>query len=1858
MSAVGAEADSATGRVQLAAMGFAGAAADRALAAAGGDVPQAIEWLLEHQPAADGSNDVQRSSCDAREAEPADVDNDAVAADCIENSENNAKNAKSAKNANNAKTSPISNKTNENNAERLAPRDAAMARNQVVDMYSQSQTLLRAGQTAPAIELLLRCHTLCPAAGDPQVTSAVLGNLGAAYVNLGDYPKAIEFHMLAQATARESGDRQEESRHGSNLAVAVRAQITLMYDQAADNADTDLMGARALALKCQTLCAVAGDQALTDRVDKMLGMLSPESASARSQIIEMQEQAQLLLRTGKAAPAKELLLRCHALCPAAGDPQVTNAVLGTLGKLHAALGDHPKAIEVLTLAQATAREIGDRLGECACLGDLGAAHRSAGNYLEAIECHTAGLVISRDPELSNQARATKREQQSSESSHLNGLGCAHAYLGNYAKAVEHQTAALAIARGIGDRRCEAAALGNLAATEQLAGTGHQSNPHTGRLLAMGFGAAAVSHALAASAGGLGPAVEWLLAHPDGQEGGGEDAANENGNGTVDTYTAALAIFREIGDRHNEGHALNNIGAQHFRLGQYAEAQAAYSEAVTAYDSLRDELADIEKVWIFAQQAKAYAGLVKSLLGLGEYAEALLVADCARSRALADLLGKAPSVSAADESRTETELEAAAASSSQRVRPGITVASALDWPAVVALAKQANATLIFFFKDDNAGLACKQELYTWVISPSDNGSIGSAQHISDPAELQFCVHKLPDGHQKTGYVSGLVTDFGRGVHGARDEGSTGAVVAEAEALHKLHALHAALIEPIAGLLPPPAVASSVSAPRLVFIPHDDLCRAPFPALMGGGSDAQPLLAGYEVQVCNSLQVLKLTLDNAKTVRELAPATESLVVGYPQNDLTVRLPWAPEDIQVPKLRGAAAEAATVAKLLGTTALIGPAATREAVIGQLESAPVIHIATHGFVHEGGDKKTVLLLHDDSSDGAASAFLSEVEMNPSTMQLAARLIVLPACHSGRGDDRWTGEGLIGLGRALIACGVPTVILSLWTLPDHAAEVVMGEFYRLLADGSVGGGAMQGDASALLRAAILKQFPGSALKQRWMDWAPLQILGAGAIRLPKPKRKGTAADEPLSLLCLYTDDVRSEGEQFRPLVSEYSVVVSDQFREIQAVSSSSLQDSRAGAGAPLKSMVSFDEMEVRTWVQGVEGLSADQLEAVCSALGEDELDGEELAAVTEKRLAKLLRKTPAEGTAHLVYAARDAHLAREKAMLAWEHAIELLQQRPPKSGAVLCLCGFGVEAPEPTIKAAAVAALVACQPQCLVLSGGGAASLATELLAAGVETVQCWGSEVSVAERSQRSFVAVKQLLEAKVAQRLAATAHQGGEGRYISKKHEQRWTADMARKLMEKHNCSKQKALDALARCGGHETAASAMLADPLSMVPALFAAGGQPCADNECTVEVSGVEHLGLDGMYIRKEENSSVFIKVDPISGHFTRQQFRCDGMCDWVLADGERDMFSCTADQHDDQSHPPSGEWIAVSPCPVGDLDHDQLRVCHFLRAATLYEAMQPTRVMFSFAAVDGGLHLARDMRRDLLAGIVGWTPDTPDHLGQEAYIDTFNLVSKPGTIELKDGQKRNSHWAEFYLMGTLCAHTVVLIIDDEYDDSPWCTGELDAFRANWLRARSETWMELFGNKDLEPEPELGHVDSIGSPGSTFQMLVVYEQGVFGAEGEAKMRQLRARLEGVARVEFFPAWFSCFKAGSIVNGGAETGVAELQEQWDKYVAQTRDQKSGPQAAEKPRVTLDGATTFVPHGIIGDRCEKSTHDAGACADCKIARQRFRMAVQDEDAKMLGISTRATPSRRIDASKETYCALYEHHWRKEAHRLYLNA
>lgn len=104
-------------------------------------------------------------------------------------------------------------------------------------------------------------------------------------------------------------------------------------------------------------------------------------------------------------------------------------------------------------------------------------------------------------------------------------------------------------------------------------------------------------------------------------------------------------------------------------------------------------------------------------------------------------------------------------------------------------------------------------------------------------------------------------------------------------------------------------------------------------------------------------------------------------------------------------------------------------------------IHFATHGTVDEVIPDFSSLVLAmdpDRNEDGLLQAWeIMDLELN-------ADLVVLSACQSGLGK-MVRGEGMVGLTRAFMYAGTPTVLVSLWNVADISTAGLMEKFYENL---------------------------------------------------------------------------------------------------------------------------------------------------------------------------------------------------------------------------------------------------------------------------------------------------------------------------------------------------------------------------------------------------------------------------------------------------------------------------------------------------------------------------------------------------------------------------------------------------------------------------------------------------------------------------------------------------------------------------------------------------------------------------------------------------------------------------------------------
>jgi tetratricopeptide (TPR) repeat protein len=133
----------------------------------------------------------------------------------------------------------------------------------------------------------------------------------------------------------------------------------------------------------------------------------------------------------------------------------------------------------------------------------------------------------------------------------------------------------------------------------------------------------------------------------------------------------------------------------------------------------------------------------------------------------------------------------------------------------------------------------------------------------------------------------------------------------------------------------------------------------------------------------------------------------------------------------------EAAAVAARLGGAWHAGAAATCETVLRDSPRYPVLHFACHGSFDPAEPLRSGL----DLADGRLTA--AEILEH---LRLEADLVALSGCETGQSLIH-RGDELIGLTRAFIAAGTPSILVSLWPVADISTRLLMERFYdRLLA--------------------------------------------------------------------------------------------------------------------------------------------------------------------------------------------------------------------------------------------------------------------------------------------------------------------------------------------------------------------------------------------------------------------------------------------------------------------------------------------------------------------------------------------------------------------------------------------------------------------------------------------------------------------------------------------------------------------------------------------------------------------------------------------------------------------------------------------
>jgi CHAT domain-containing protein len=196
-------------------------------------------------------------------------------------------------------------------------------------------------------------------------------------------------------------------------------------------------------------------------------------------------------------------------------------------------------------------------------------------------------------------------------------------------------------------------------------------------------------------------------------------------------------------------------------------------------------------------------------------------------------------------------------------------------------------------------------------------------------------------------------------------------------------------------------------------------------------------------------------------------------------------APRGILV-RLAGTGEEAREIEKLASASGRkadvwVGPQANESNVEEtDLRKYQLLHFATHGLLNAERPQFTGVVLSLVGNREGSDGFLRTDEVF--NLKLSSPLVMLSACETGLGREK-RGEGVMGLTRAFMYAGAPTVGVTLWSVADKSTSELMADFYKNLLSANAPA------PSDAMRSARLRMIEGRRYSTPFY-WAPFVLVG------------------------------------------------------------------------------------------------------------------------------------------------------------------------------------------------------------------------------------------------------------------------------------------------------------------------------------------------------------------------------------------------------------------------------------------------------------------------------------------------------------------------------------------------------------------------------------------------------------------------------------------------------------------------------------------------------------------------------------------------------------------------------------------------
>jgi CHAT domain-containing protein/tetratricopeptide (TPR) repeat protein len=857
---------------------------------------------------------------------------------------------------------------------------------------------IQQGQSLQAIETLKKVIVIAQQLKERELEATALFLIGINYNNISQPQQALEYYKQALPISREVGDRSGEAGTLNNIGLVYanigQAENALEYYK----------------------------QALP--ISQEIGNRSGEAAT-------LNNIGLVYANIGQPENALEYYKQALPISQEIGNRSGEAATLNNIGLVYANIGQPENALDYYNQVLLISREVGERSGEATTLNNIAGVYDRIGQLQKALYYYNQALPILQEV-----------GDRSGEATTLSNIGLVYDKIGQPQKALNYYKEALPILQEVGNRSGEATTLNNMGGAQNRIGQPQQALDYYKQALLIfqevgnRSGEATILNNMGGVYDSIGQSQQALdyykEALPILQEVGNRSVEATTLNNMSGVYSSigqpqkaldylnqALSILREVGNRSVERITLDNIGFLYENQDNTAQAIKFYQKAIDITESIQDEIKVEELKASFAsQQVNTYDRLINLLWQKGDFEEAFNYVERAKARAFLDQLANGRIDFRAGANSKLLEQEQALKTQIIALRQQLitlrnrprnkwdtdTIAQTetqldnheKDYQDLLLQIKLQSPETADLISVDVASLSEIKGLL-------DTDTTLVEYFVTEDRTLAFIITK---NSFKTVTLSVTREQLKEELTLFRDLADPSLDDSHPQELQNLHDW---LIKPLQPHL---------NTAKIAIVPHGILHYLPFAALTDGNHYFSD---NYALSTLPSASILRFLPEKRKS-----QTNSVLALG---------------DADVPglsPLNFARKEVQTIAQLFNSQPLLGKTATETSVWSKATQSGILHLAVHGEYNTNNALfSAIRLAGDTENDGR----LEVHEVYGLDLTTTTNLVVLSACQTNIGKLS-QGDEVVGLNRAFLYAGTPTVIASLWNVDDAATGLLMEKFY------------------------------------------------------------------------------------------------------------------------------------------------------------------------------------------------------------------------------------------------------------------------------------------------------------------------------------------------------------------------------------------------------------------------------------------------------------------------------------------------------------------------------------------------------------------------------------------------------------------------------------------------------------------------------------------------------------------------------------------------------------------------------------------------------------------------------------------------